>query len=500
LVSSGSAILASYQALGATAGVTVNGGNLNLSDTTASGSYTVTTLNGTGGTITVNSNGSSSPTNLSVSTGGTFGGVISDTYSTTTLNGAGSLTVTGANLTLTGSNTYTGGTNINSGTLNVGSATVSTGSLGSGPVNVGTSLGGSGTLNVYTDTAIASTATATVYGGSVTFYDSSPSIGALNSGPNSSGNVNLSGSSGTNLKINNGGNFSGEIIDNGNNNGSVTLAGGTLSLSGVSNYGGGTTVSGATATLLANGGALSTGTGPVTVSSGGRLGGIGTITNTSVANTGYVVPANAVSINAGGIISPGVTTLTDSSAAGVGTLNTNDMIWNGGKYVFKTNVTTGAAPAVGNGNATDLINITGSTQQDALIINGVLDITATTSGGTATPFTILIASHSSGVAPSASAVYTIAYANQVETTVDGVTTPVTVPSGQTVTLPSADFVVSDDSNTTNAYTVVVANDPDGAGGYDVEVVAPEPNSIGLLGVASLGLLRRRRRSQAVCSH
>jgi autotransporter-associated beta strand protein len=258
-------------------------------------------------------------------------------------------------------------------------------------------------------------------------------------------------------------------------------------------YSGGTTVSGGTLLITGYYGASNgkifaspTGLGGVTVY-GGRLGGTGQIGNGSnlPAGTGgnYATVTGSggvVSINSGGIVSPGTSTLTDSSVNGVGTLTTGDMTWNGGQYTFKTNVSTG--------QYTDVNDLFGSTSQDLLIVDGILNIAAGTTGSP-TPFRILIASASSSVQPSSSAVYTIAYANAVDITANGVTTPVAAGT----TLPAADFSISDDSSSGNSYNVVVANDTVNGAGYDIEVVAsPEPGSLGLLGVGCLGLLRRRR--------
>ena len=42
--------------------------------------------------------------------------------------------------------------------------------------------------------------------------------------------------------------------------------------------------------------------------------------------------------------------------------------------------------------------------------------------------------------------------------------------------------------------------PDSGGGFDLQVnVTPEPGSLGLLGIASLGLLRRRRARRSAAS-
>jgi hypothetical protein len=153
------------------------------------------------------------------------------------------------------------------------------------------------------------------------------------------------------------------------------------------------------------------------------------------------------------------------------------MTWNGGKYVFKTNVPTGSAP-----DAVD-IQYTYPATQDLLVVNGILNINGPS------PFTILVAANGQTI-PSPSAAYTIVYATEVAA--NGATySSSSLASTGPVALPAADFSVSDDT-TSNSYSVVVAADT--GGGVDLEVVAstPEPGSLGLLGVSALGLLRRRR--------
>jgi autotransporter-associated beta strand protein len=434
-VSGGSAYINSYQVLSNAAGITVNGGNLYLPD--SNGQYAVTTLNGTGGTIHLSSSGNASPTNLTVSGGGTFAGVISDA-NTGSGTGVGSLTVTGGNLTLTGANTYTGPTNITAGILTVGP----TASLGSGSLTV------NGTLNL---------------------SNASQSVAALNG----TGSVNLTvgGASTTNLTVTAGGSFGGSITDNGSG-GSVTLTGGTLTLSNYNSYSGGTTVSGGT--LLANDTEAATGFGPVTLKTAGTLGGTGVILNSS-----------PVLISSGGTISPGP----GAAFGAVGVLNTNDQTWNGGTYVFKTNVGTNLA----QNNYAALT--AGQTNQDFLVINGNLNLVA----GTA--FHISIAPQSVTLSPNAT--FTIAYANAVNTVTDAQgdgSTPLT-PG----TFPSSDFAVSDTNSQYTWSVSMVPDSTDGGSGYDIDVTAvapvtPEPGSLGLLGVASLGLLRRRRSARAASNN
>ena len=120
------------------------GGNLDLDGQ----SPTVATLNGSGGVIA--SSGASST--LTVSGGGSFGGMINDYFGTN--NGQTvALAVSGGALTLSGSNGYSGGTQVSAGTLvvtnSLGSAT------GGGNVSVasGAMLGGGGFIQGPTSVA-----------------------------------------------------------------------------------------------------------------------------------------------------------------------------------------------------------------------------------------------------------------------------------------------------------------------------------------------------------
>ena len=87
---------------------------------------------------------------------------------------------------------------------------------------------------------------------------------------------------------------SGSIGDGGDGYALTTAGTGSVTLTGVNTYSGGTIVS--SGTLYANNITSSTGTGSVTVNSGGTLSGIGTIAPTGV---------NGITVNSGGILAPG---------------------------------------------------------------------------------------------------------------------------------------------------------------------------------------------------
>lgn len=106
----GALVVGNTSALG-TGGVAFSAGSTGSLDLNGF-SPTVSTLNSAvEGLIT---NGSAAMSTLTVSGGGSFGGVIQNGV------GATGLAVTGGTLTLTGANTYTGGTTISGGTLQIG--------------------------------------------------------------------------------------------------------------------------------------------------------------------------------------------------------------------------------------------------------------------------------------------------------------------------------------------------------------------------------------------
>jgi autotransporter-associated beta strand protein len=132
----------------------------------------------------------------------TFGGIISDVIGTGTKTTA--LTVSGGSLTLTAANTYTGNTNVSAGA----------------------------TLAVAATGSLAPTTNLTA-NGLAHFSDLAQTINTLNG----AGSVSLD--NGVTLTISNGGTFSGVISDD---PGALTIAGGTMTLSGDNTYTGNTTV------------------------------------------------------------------------------------------------------------------------------------------------------------------------------------------------------------------------------------------------------------------
>lgn len=172
----------------------------------------------------------------------------------TVLDGDGRLNKTGAGkLTLSGANTYAGGTAVQAGTLTAGASQV----LGTGPLNV--SSGATLDLNGYAQSVAALTGAGDVRLGSATL--------ALGSGNSSTL-------------------FSGAVSGAG---GLRKQGTGALTLSGISTYTGTTQID--AGSLVVNGSIANS---AVTVGSGARLGGSGTVGATTVASGGVLAPGNSL--------------------------------------------------------------------------------------------------------------------------------------------------------------------------------------------------------------
>jgi fibronectin-binding autotransporter adhesin len=258
--------------------ITVGGGTTGVLSNTGSGVETLS-----GGTVT---NNAASTLNFS---GGEF--VVGEAI------GGGSATsnvkvIGGSTVGLTASNTYLGSTSISGGSVlltSAGALPTSTNSaviLGSGTDTGGQTntldlVGTSQTVASITNTGLATNQ----------IISSNGSNGSGNNTPGSgSGASSVTGV----LTVNNSSadTYSGSLGGSGSaTNFSLTKSGtGALTLSGANTYTGGTTV--AAGTLLADA-VGATGTGAVTVNSGGVLGGTGTITSTgiTVASGGLLNPS-----------------------------------------------------------------------------------------------------------------------------------------------------------------------------------------------------------------
>jgi len=327
----------------------------------------ITTL--LGNLTTVNNNGLQAGSSIGFdTTAGDF--ILTNTIADSTGTGGGSLGLTKlglGTLTLSGSNSYTGGTKLIGGTLTAGNLYA----FGTGAVTVG--------LNTFLDMAnysIANTLSnnggtilnaGTISGGdftggttdlsgnnsTVAEVSGTATVNVSGTGTTitnvAGGTVNVNGAS-TTIQSYNGGSVavgSGLIVamNDGNSSGVISGDGsmtknsvGTLTLGGVNTYTGATTVGGGL--LVVNGSIASS---PVTIQSGGTLGGSGTV--------------GAVTVQSGGTINPGNSP---------GTLNINgDIDWlGGGNYNWQIAGVTGTAGTV---STWDLVSAT-----------GVLDLTALT--------------------------------------------------------------------------------------------------------------------------
>ncbi|MBU6165279.1 MAG: autotransporter-associated beta strand repeat-containing protein [Alphaproteobacteria bacterium] len=333
-------------------GTAINAGTVTVGNNTALGSNTVTMANGT--TLANNAN------NLVVANQFSIGNVTVATGANTftlsnTVSGTGSITKTGSgNLILNGANSYTLGTALTAGTITVGT----NGALGTGRLT-------------------ASDATSLVAG-----------VSGLNVANNVTLNGGLTVDSGT-------GSFElSGVIDG---TGSITkVNSGTLILSGVNSYSGGTNLNTGSLTI-GNGGAL--GSGPLNTAGGTTLV-IGTTTGTNTA----ITLGNPINLGAGittldlqgtslsfnndaSIITNGAALTLNGVVSGAGglatgnfgtvTLNGNNSYRGGTQINSRSVVYVGSDTAVGTGTvtmggATGLYNVSGATRTLAnnFVLNG----------------------------------------------------------------------------------------------------------------------------------
>jgi fibronectin-binding autotransporter adhesin len=241
---------------------------------------------------------------------------------------------------------------------------------------------------------------------------------------------------------------------------------GTMLLAANSNYTGPTVIQGGI--VLANNATSSTGTGSVTVQTGAKLGGTGTIAGLTTVNAGGIISAGDAAVTPGKLTIGGATTFAQGSGT-VGDVN------NGATYLWKINSATGGA-----GNATGW---------DELVVQTL----ALGPGIGGTAVTIQPVSFS-GTAPGPMAGFN---PNQsFRWALINVATGGALPPASNFVLDSNALSSFATANGTSGGLFSVTEGADPTSGTDVFIQfspAPEPTSLSLLGLGAAGLLLRRRR-------
>lgn len=300
------------------AGVAISGSKLTISDGSllhfTSGELTtalngLTTIAGNGTTLTVdnpvfsivggqtivedNAELIASRNNIAANSSPGSGSMIARSGADVTINGD---TTIGQNVGDTGDLLVTGtGTTYQTDSMELGGSSFSS--------------GGTGTVNVETDGSLIVTSTTTFYSNAstLTIDDASLTTDQLSDNSGAVGSIAISDpASGAALTVgtsNGSSTFDGIITDAAGGPGSIDKVGiGTFVLTGASSFSGGVAVSDGTL-LVNNSSGSATGTGGVTVKSGGTLGGTGSAAGlTTVESGGTVAPgASAGELNLGGV-------------------------------------------------------------------------------------------------------------------------------------------------------------------------------------------------------
>ncbi|RDL47226.1 Extracellular serine protease [Ensifer sp. M14] len=271
--------------INASSGLTANG----TFDVSAAASAQIKSLTGSGQVVL------GSQTLLINNATGTFSGAI---------NGTGGISVNAGTQVLTGTNGFTGGAGIAQGaTLQVGDGGTG-GSLASNVTNFGALVFNSSANTTYAGSISGPGSFSQIGSGTLTLTATSSSRGPVAIGTGSTLQL---GNGGTTGWIGGTGNFAGSITNNGtliyNRSNDVSYAGtftgtgaltqtgtGKLTLTGVNTFTGDTAVK--SGTLVVNGSSVNSRL--TTIHRGARLGGTGTIGNTTILSGGVHAPGNSI--------------------------------------------------------------------------------------------------------------------------------------------------------------------------------------------------------------
>lgn len=248
-----------------------------------------------------------------------------------------------------------------------------------------------------------------------------------------------------------------------------TAGGGTLALTGVNAYTGGTNVN--AGTVLANSTDTahgSTGSGLVKVNAGGALAGSGQIRGPITVSTGGTISAG----NASGDVTTGAPATLTANAAGATTT------FDGGAYAVKINNATGTPGAASGWDLLSLTQLAATANNGTVVLYG-LNPTA------ATPNTAGAVSNFNN---------TNSY-NWVIATVSGASTANLANLAASLQLNTSNF--TNNNPLAPGYAFSLGAQDDAVSGSDLIISyspAPEPTSLVMLGLGAGGLMLRRRRA------
>jgi autotransporter-associated beta strand protein len=391
----------------------------------------------------------------------------------TQVGGARSLTKAGAGtLTLSGTNSYTGGTNIDGGTLLLAGAGIPLATTGA------VTMGG-GTLDLGTQTRTVGAVSITAPAGSGDTIRNGNLTGSSYAATNTTGNAIVSATL--------------------NGTGTLTKSGaGTLTLTGTNGYTGATNVNGGTLVVLGP----TSGAGPalantlITVASGATFAAYPGSGSVTVGRTNLVSSGGRLTLNAGSAF-----TMVDNA---IGTLN----LFQGGAVLngLTASVASGTAPTLtfelgGSLLAIDVLNVTrpvvtSNPVKGQIIIQPLTGLTSLVPGN----YTFMTAGGTTpGLGPTAFTLATTSLNVNGNNYALSLANSTTTAQILTITNAFADEPGKMDQGGGESFDPFFSTggtmDGNGLPGTGSgSAVVPEPGSLGLLLVGSLGLLASRRRA------